>query len=103
MTSKKKNSPIEFLTHKGELSHTRLISLIGSFIVFVMFCLNPLDGGIQNLMFGILAASLTNATISKFAKPKQEEYNEEDDWEYMKYDTETEYDRPPRRYKGRRY
>lgn len=66
----------DFFKTRGEYSHTRLISIIGSFVVFVVFCLNPTNTGIQNLMFGILAASLTNATISKFAKqPTQEEEN----------------------------
>ncbi|MEY2869589.1 MAG: hypothetical protein RIR01_2086 [Bacteroidota bacterium] len=58
----------DFFTSKGHFSHTRLISIIGSFIVFGVFIAHPLDGGLQNIMFGILAASMTNATISKFSR-----------------------------------
>ncbi len=43
-----------------------------------MFILNPLNDGLQNIVLGILAASLTNATISKFSnESKQEEYGDE--------------------------
>lgn len=75
---KTKNKISEFLTHNGEFSHTRLISILGSFIVFIVFCYHPLDTGVQNLMFGILAASLTNATVSKFAKNKENKEEEEE-------------------------
>lgn len=63
-----KRSIKDFFTSNGEYSHTRLISIVGSFIVFGLFIAYPLDGGLQNIMFGILAASMTNATISKFSK-----------------------------------
>ena len=43
-----------------------------------MFILNPLNDGLQNIVLGILAASLTNATISKFSnEAKQQEYGNE--------------------------
>jgi len=43
-----------------------------------MFILNPLNDGLQNIVLGILAASLTNATISKFSnESKQSEYGNE--------------------------
>lgn len=58
----------DFLKSNGKYSHTRLISIVGSFIVFGVFIVHPLDGGLQNIIFGVLAASMTNATISKFSR-----------------------------------
>jgi len=67
---------IEFLQDgKGNYSHTRLISVIGSFCVFGMFLYLPTNDGIQNLMTILLTASLVNATASKFAdRTKQTKY-----------------------------
>ena len=56
-----------FRDEKGNYSHTRLISIIGSFIVLGSFTMYPTNDGLQNIVLGILAASLTNATASKFA------------------------------------
>ncbi len=68
----------DFVSYNGQYSHTRLISIIGSLITFVMFILNPLNDGIQNIVLGILIGSMTNASISKFSKEgKQEEYGNE--------------------------
>jgi len=63
---------IEFFKDgKGNYSHTRLISIIGSFCVFTMFLYMPTNDGIQNLMTILLSGSLINATASKFAdRPK---------------------------------
>ena len=58
----------DFFKSNGEYSHTRLISIVGSFIVFGVFLFHPLNDGLQNIIFGVLAASMTNATISKFSK-----------------------------------
>lgn len=74
---------IEFFKDgKGNYSHTRLISIIGSFCVFGMFLYLPTNDGIQNLMTILLTASLVNATASKFAdrtRRKQDgEQNNED-------------------------
>jgi uncharacterized membrane protein YeaQ/YmgE (transglycosylase-associated protein family) len=60
-----------FKDEKGNYSHTRLISIIGSFIVLGSFTMYPTNDGLQNIVLGILAASLTNATASKFANRKQ--------------------------------
>jgi hypothetical protein len=77
-SSKKERSLKDFISHNNQYSHTRLISLVGSLIVFIMFILNPLNDGLQNIVLGILAASLTNATISKFSnESKQTEYGYE--------------------------
>ena len=67
---------IEFFKDgKGNYSHTRLISIIGSFCVFGMFLYLPTNDGIQNLMTILLTASLVNATASKFAdRTKQTRY-----------------------------
>jgi hypothetical protein len=64
---------IEFFKDgKGYLSHTRLISIIGSFCVFGVFIYMPENEGVQNLMTILLTGSLINATASKFAdKTKQ--------------------------------
>lgn len=58
----------DFLKTKGEYSHTRLISIIGSFVVFGAFLYNPSDNGLQDLMAIIISGSLINATASKFSK-----------------------------------
>lgn len=76
--SKKERSLKDFISYNNQYSHTRLISLVGSAIVFIMFILNPLNDGLQNIVLGILAASLTNATISKFSnETKQQNYGNE--------------------------
>lgn len=59
---------IDFLKSKGEYSHTRLISIIGSFVVFGAFLYNPSDNGLQDLMAIVISGSLINATASKFSK-----------------------------------
>jgi hypothetical protein len=77
-SSKEERSLKDFISYRNQYSHTRLISLVGSLIVFIMFILNPLNDGLQNIVLGILAASLTNATISKFSnESKQQEYGDE--------------------------
>lgn len=58
----------DFLKSKGEYSHTRLISIIGSFVVFGAFLYNPSDNGLQDLMAIVISGSLINATASKFSK-----------------------------------
>jgi hypothetical protein len=58
----------DFLKTKGEYSHTRLISIIGSFVVFGAFLYNPSDNGLQDLMAIVISGSLINATASKFSK-----------------------------------
>jgi uncharacterized membrane protein YeaQ/YmgE (transglycosylase-associated protein family) len=60
-----------FKDEKGNYSHTRLISIIGSFIVLGLLLFYPTNDGLQNIVLGILAASLTNATVSKFANRRQ--------------------------------
>jgi hypothetical protein len=70
---------IEFFKDgKGYFSHTRLISIIGSFCVFGVFIYIPENEGIQNLMTILLSGSLINATASKFAD-KRKQNTEEDD------------------------
>jgi hypothetical protein len=70
---------IEFFKDgKGNYSHTRLISIIGSFCVFIMFLINPANDGIQNLMTILLSGSLINATASKFADRRRNQTNDSD-------------------------
>jgi len=64
----KPSSISDFLKTKGEYSHTRLISIIGSFVVFGAFLHNPSDNGLQDLMAIVISGSLINATASKFSK-----------------------------------
>lgn len=67
---------IEFFKDgKGNYSHTRLISIIGSFCVFIMFLINPSNDGIINLMTILLTGSLINATASKFADRRNNQIN----------------------------
>ena len=70
---------IEFFKDgKGNYSHTRLISIIGSFCVFGVFIYIPTNDGIQNLMTILLSGSLINATASKFAeRNRQNNYGNE--------------------------
>lgn len=56
-----------FKGENGNYSHTRLISIIGSFCVFGVFVYMPSNDGVQNLMTILLTGSLINATASKFA------------------------------------
>ncbi len=58
----------DFLKFNGQYSHTRLISIIGSLVVFGTFIYNPTNTGLQNLMAIIISGSLINATASKFSK-----------------------------------
>lgn len=58
----------DFFKSKGEYSHTRLISIVGSFIVFGVLINNPLNDGLQEITMWILVASLTNASASKFTE-----------------------------------
>lgn len=58
----------DFFKSKGEYSHTRLISIIGSLVVFGAFLYNPSNNGLQDLMAIIISGSLINATASKFTK-----------------------------------
>jgi hypothetical protein len=64
----KPSSISDFLKTKGEYSHTRLISIIGSFVVFGAFLYDPSNNGLQDLMAIIISGSLINATASKFSK-----------------------------------
>jgi hypothetical protein len=67
-----------FKDSKGNLSHTRLISIIGSFCVFGVFVYMPNNDGVQDLMTILLTGSLINATASKFAdRNKQTDYGNE--------------------------
>lgn len=73
----------DFLKSKGEYSHTRLISIIGSFVVFGAFLYNPSDNGLQDLMAIVISGSLINATASKFSKEKygNESTSNEEVWD----------------------
>jgi hypothetical protein len=67
-----------FKDGKGNYSHTRLISIIGSFCVFGVFIYMPENDGVQNLMTILLTGSLINATASKFAdRNRQQDYGNE--------------------------
>ena len=57
----------EFLQYKGVFSHTRLISIVGSFITFGVFVFKPENEGVQNIVIAIIGFSLANTTASKFA------------------------------------
>jgi hypothetical protein len=58
----------EFFQYDGVFSHTRLISIVGSFISFGVFVFNPENVGVQNVVIAIIAFSLTNTTASKFVE-----------------------------------
>ena len=72
----------DFFKHKKVYSHTRLISIIGSFVIFGAFIYYPDNSGLQNLMAIIISASLINATASKFSKQNDyEPTNNEEVWD----------------------
>ena len=71
-----------FKDEKGSYSHTRLISIIGSFIVLGLLLFYPTNDGLQNIVLGILAASLTNATAAKFANRRQRKVDNPDGENY---------------------
>ena len=56
-----------FKDEKSNLSHTRLISIMGSGVVLGLFAMYPTNDGLQTTVLGLLATSLTNATVSKFS------------------------------------
>lgn len=70
---------IDFFKSAGKYSHTRLISIVGSFLVFILLALNPANDGLQNIVLGILAASLTNATASKFINRRRNRVDNPDE------------------------
>ena len=72
-----------FKDEKENLSHTRLISIIGSFVVFGLLLAYPTNDGLQNIVLGILAASLTNATASKFANKRYKRADNPDGENYQ--------------------
>ena len=72
-----------FKDEKGSYSHTRLISIIGSFIVLGLLLVHPTNDGLQNIVLGILAASLTNATVSKFAHRRHRQADNPDGENYQ--------------------
>lgn len=84
MTKSKIN---DFFKSKGEYSHTRLISIIGSLVVFGAFLYEPTNTGLQNLMAIIISGSLINATASKFTK---QEYGNESASNKEVWDAESE-------------
>jgi hypothetical protein len=77
----------DFLKSKGEFSHTRLISIIGSLVVFGTFVYEPTNTGLQNLMAIVISGSLINATASKFSK---QEYGNESASNKEVWDAESE-------------
>lgn len=58
----------QFFQYDGVYSHTRLISVVGSFVSFGVFVFNPENAGVQNVVIAIIAFSLTNTTASKFVE-----------------------------------
>jgi len=72
-----------FKDEKNNYSHTRLISIIGSFIVLGLLLVHPENDGLQNIVLGILAASLTNATVSKFANRRHRRADNPDGENYQ--------------------
>jgi hypothetical protein len=58
----------QFLQYDGVFSHTRLISIVGSFVTFGVFVFNPENAGVQNVVIAIIGFSLANTTASKFVE-----------------------------------
>lgn len=68
MKSSKEKTLSDFVSYRGEYSSGRLISLVGSAIVFSLLIKNPENVGIQNLAMAVIGYSFASTTVSKFAK-----------------------------------
>jgi hypothetical protein len=66
----------DFFKYRGQWSHTRLISIAGSFIVFWKFIQHPDNFGLQDLMMAIIGFAFGSATMSKFTKENNQSINE---------------------------
>lgn len=71
MKSQKGKSLSDFISYKGEYSSSRLVFLIGSFVILSEFIYNPESIGVQNLVMAIMGYSAAATTISKFSKQQQ--------------------------------
>lgn len=88
MKSKQGKSLSDFVSYRGEYSSGRLISLVGSIIVYFLLIKNPENVGIQNLAMAVIGYSFAATTVSKFSK--QQYYNERSN-----YFEEDRIDAPP--------
>jgi hypothetical protein len=66
-----------FFKYRGQWSHTRLISIVGSGIVFWKFIEHPDNFGLQDLMMAIIGFAFGSATMSKFTKENNQSINDE--------------------------
>jgi hypothetical protein len=65
----------DFFKYRGQWSHTRLISIVGSGIVFWKFIEHPDNFGLQDLMMAIIGFAFGSATMSKFTKENNQSIN----------------------------
>ncbi len=65
----------DFLKYKGQWSHTRLISIVGSSIVFWKFIEHPENFGLQDLMMAIIGFAFGSSTVSKFTNKNNQSIN----------------------------
>lgn len=71
MKSQKERSLSDFISYKGEYSSSRLVFLIGSFVILSEFIYNPESIGVQNLVMAVMGYAAAATTISKFSKQEQ--------------------------------
>ena len=67
MKSQKERSLSDFISYKGEYSSSRLVFLIGSFVILSEFIYNPESIGVQNLVMAVMGYAAAATTVSKFA------------------------------------
>lgn len=97
MKLKRQKSLSDFVSYKGEYSSGRLISLVGSIIVYFLLIKNPENVGIQNLAMAVIGYSFAATTVSKFSKQEQQYYERSD------YPEEDRTDAPPTKGRGSQY
>lgn len=88
MKSQKGKSLSDFISYKGEYSSSRLVFLIGSFVILSEFIYNPESIGVQNLVMAVMGYAAAATTISKFSK--QEQYGNESTSDEEVWDAESE-------------
>jgi hypothetical protein len=77
----------DFLKYKGQWSHTRLISIVGSSIVFWKFIEHPDNFGLQDLMMAIIGFAFGSSTVSKFTNKNKESINYDEGSDYIESDS----------------
>lgn len=77
----------DFFKYRGQWSHTRLISIAGSTIVFWKFIEHPDNFGLQDLMMAIIGFAFGSSTMSKFTNKNNQNTNDDERSDYIESDS----------------